>query len=121
MTTLSLRKTCYVILHILRKNTKHCTQEAVLPQTDRVTRCVRRNLMYNYRNKLYHQSTTITAVESRVTVDRRVVNCHDASAGVGVVNKLHRRPSFVDDAIDLPRRITSPEFGTMLQSEVSLF
>ena len=39
MTTLSLRKTCYVILHILRKITEHCIQEAVLPQTDRVTRC----------------------------------------------------------------------------------
>ena len=64
-------------------------QEALLPQTDRATKSCQ--LLHNCRNELLYKSVTNRSDEVRVAVGRRVVNSHDGSTIVGVVNKLHRR------------------------------
>jgi len=71
-----------------------------MPQTDRATRCVSRNLvsncqlLHNCRDKLYNKYRTNRSND--VTIDRHVglglcASSNDALTVVGVIHKLDRR------------------------------
>jgi len=104
-----------------RGHAGHNEQETLLPQTNRATRYVSRNLA-NCRNKLYNKFTTNRGDgegdrSPSCSKQPQLVDCR-----IGVINKLdrrRRRPRIADNAIELPRRnFVSPKFRTKFQREV---
>ena len=83
----------YIVSFLRNPTLTEFWQEALLPQTNRATCYVSRNLMHNCRIKLYHKCTTNRSNEvldgyiwTTCSKQPRLVDCR-----ISVVNKLDRR------------------------------